>query len=73
MDGLFFLMSIVGVGLVMWWVVRNDRVAPDQPTTGLFAMVETVTRRSRAHRSKPGPQPDQPAAKPPPRRRRRAP
>jgi hypothetical protein len=38
MDGLFFALSIVGVGLVMWWVVQNDRVRPDKPTTGLFAM-----------------------------------
>ena len=50
MDGLFFLMSIAGVGLVMWWMVTNDRVAPDKPTTGLFAMVETAGRRQRAPR-----------------------
>lgn len=48
MDGLFFLMSVVGVGVVMWWVLQNDAVPPDRPTTGLFAMLsgtEIVKRR----------------------------
>jgi hypothetical protein len=39
MDGLFFLMSVVGVGVVMWWVFQNDQVPPDKPPTGLFAML----------------------------------
>jgi hypothetical protein len=38
MDGLYFLLSIVGVGLVMWWTAQNDRVDIDKPTTGLFSM-----------------------------------
>lgn len=38
MDGLFFLSSILGIGLVMWWVLKNDGVRPDGPTTGMFAM-----------------------------------
>ena len=39
MDGLFFLMSVVGVGVVMWWVLQNDSVPPDRPTKGLFEML----------------------------------
>jgi hypothetical protein len=39
MDGLFFLMSVVGIGVVMWWVFQNDGVPPDKPTKGLFAML----------------------------------
>ncbi len=39
MDGLFFLMSVVGVGVVMWWAFQNDTVPPDKPTSGLFAML----------------------------------
>lgn len=38
MDGLFFLSSILGIGLVMWWVLQNDDVPPGGPTSGLFAM-----------------------------------
>jgi hypothetical protein len=47
-DGVFYLISIVAVGLVMWWVVQNDKVPPDRSTTGLFAMLsgrELVRRR----------------------------
>jgi hypothetical protein len=39
MDGLFFLMSVVGIGIAMWWVMQNDAVPPDKPTRGLFAML----------------------------------
>ncbi len=39
MDGLFYLMSIMGVGLVMWWVIQNDAVPPDRATKGMFAML----------------------------------
>ena len=45
MDGLFFLLSIVGIGLVMRWLIVNDRVGPDQPTSGLFAMSDESTQR----------------------------
>ena len=38
MEGIFFLLSVIGVGLIMWWVIQNDRVGPTEPTTGLFAM-----------------------------------
>ena len=47
MDGLFFLFSIIGIGMVMRWLVQNDRVAPDKPTTGWFAMTELPWRRKR--------------------------
>ena len=40
MDGVFFLMSIIAVGLMMRWMVMNDRVPPDKPTQGIFAMAE---------------------------------
>jgi hypothetical protein len=38
MDGLFFLASVVGAGLVMWWVIQNDTVGLKGSTVGLFAM-----------------------------------
>ena len=38
MEGLFYLMSVIGAGLVMWWVIQNDSVGADEPTTGLLAM-----------------------------------
>jgi hypothetical protein len=38
MDGLLFLASVIGIGLVMWWVRQNDRDARDTADRGLFAM-----------------------------------
>jgi hypothetical protein len=37
-EGIYFLLSIIGVGLVMIWVIQNDAVGPGETTTGLFAM-----------------------------------
>jgi hypothetical protein len=51
MDGLFFLMSIVGVGLLMWWVHENDKVDPDKPTRGWFAMSRDGGIRQRTSRA----------------------
>jgi hypothetical protein len=39
MDGLFFLTSIAGIAVIMWWALQNDAVPPDRPTTGLFALL----------------------------------
>jgi hypothetical protein len=51
MDGLYFLMSVVGIGAIMYWALRNDRVPPDKPTSGLFAMISgaSLLKRGRSH------------------------
>jgi hypothetical protein len=38
MEGLFFLLSIIGVGLLMLWVVKHDSAEMSNPTAGVFAM-----------------------------------
>jgi hypothetical protein len=61
MDGLFFLMSVVGVGVVMWWVFQNDSLPPDRTPGGLFAMLpgtSLIKRRGLRGRLAANPQPD---------------
>lgn len=38
MEGIFFLLSVIGAGLVMWWVVQNDSADAQEPTRGFFEM-----------------------------------
>jgi len=38
MGGLFFLSSVIGVGLVMAWVIQNDSAGVGDDTRGVFAM-----------------------------------
>jgi hypothetical protein len=38
MDGLYFLLWVIGAGLIMFWVVQNDAVDDGEATRGLFAM-----------------------------------
>ena len=38
MDGIFFLASVLGVVLIMWWTIQNDAAALDGDTKGIFAM-----------------------------------
>lgn len=38
MEGVFFLLSVIAVGLIMWWVIQNDKVGPTEATHGLLAM-----------------------------------
>jgi len=37
-DGLFFLMSCVAIGLIAGWIMQNDGVRPGGRTIGFFAM-----------------------------------
>lgn len=38
MDGLFFLSSLGAMGLLLAWLILNDRAGPTEPTIGFFAM-----------------------------------
>jgi len=40
MEGFVFLMAIIGIGLVILWARRNDKVPLNGATTGLLAMTE---------------------------------
>ncbi len=51
MEGFIFLLSIIGIGIVILWAKCNDKVPPDGETTGLLAM---GTPR---HEQKPNPSP----------------
>ena len=69
MDGLFYLMSVVGIGIVMWWVMQNDGVPPDQPTKGIFAMMPTgALARRRGLRGLLSPVDERPSGRRKPRR-----
>lgn len=41
MDGLFFLCSIVGMGLIIFWARQNDKIPMDGPTKGVLAMTDS--------------------------------
>lgn len=64
MDGLFFLMSIVGIGLVLWWMVQNDKTAVDKPTKGLFAMQARTRLKTKPFDGR-NPAAERPSAEPP--------
>jgi len=53
MDGLLFLGTIIAIGLVMHWVVLNDRAGPRGATRGLFAMRNAVGKVRRRKDSPP--------------------
>lgn len=38
MSGLYFLLFLVGIAMVAVWFVRNDRLAPGEPTKGILRM-----------------------------------
>jgi hypothetical protein len=53
MEGLAFLLAIIGVGLVILWARKNDKVPLDGETGGLLAMAKgkarpTLPRRMRS-------------------------
>ncbi len=46
MEAAFFAIDIIGVVLLLYWSIMNDRRGPDAPSIGLFAYRETLKRRS---------------------------
>ncbi len=46
MDAAFFAIDIIGVVLLLYWSIRNDKLGPDAPSVGLFAYRETIKRPS---------------------------
>ncbi len=46
MEAAFFVIDIIGIILLLYWSIRNDKLGPDAPSVGLFAYRETIERRS---------------------------
>ena len=42
MEAIFFMLDIIGVVLLLFWSIMNDRRGPDAPSIGLFAYRETI-------------------------------
>jgi hypothetical protein len=40
MQGLYYLASLIAIGLVLRWSMQNDKLKPGEPTKGLFRMDE---------------------------------
>lgn len=38
MDGLFYLFGLLGIGLILFWSIQNDKLPPDGKTKGILAM-----------------------------------
>ncbi len=37
-QGLYYLLTIIALGVVMRWYIRNDGVGPGERTTGILSM-----------------------------------
>ncbi len=46
MESAFFVIDIIGIVLLLYWSIMNDRRGPDAPSIGLFAYLETNKRPS---------------------------
>ena len=47
MEGFIFLLAIIGIGMVILWARRNDKVPLDGETSGLLAMTAAPADRKR--------------------------
>ncbi len=42
MEAAFFAIDIIGIVLLLYWSIMNDKLGPDAPSVGLFAYRETI-------------------------------
>jgi len=54
MEGFVFLLSIIGVGIVILWARRNDKVPLNGGTTGLLAMADPRPKAKKPIRARGG-------------------
>lgn len=43
MEAIFFLIDIVGIVMLLYWSIMNDRQGADAQPTGLFAYRKSIT------------------------------
>ena len=48
MQGIFYLLFLLGFGVVVHWYAKNDRLKPGEPTQGLLRMERTPPARGQA-------------------------
>ncbi len=46
MEAAFFAIDIIGIILLLYWSITNDKLGPDAPIIGLFTYRETIKRPS---------------------------
>jgi hypothetical protein len=46
MSGIYYALSIVALFVIIRWCLSNDRIAPNEPTTGLLAMKDNQAKAS---------------------------
>jgi hypothetical protein len=44
-EGVYYLVFLVAVGVIIHWYITNDRVGSNQPTRGILAMAEERRQR----------------------------
>lgn len=50
MDGILFAFAVAAIAVIVFWEIRNDKVAPDGPMSGLLAMPSEPPGRAIAGR-----------------------
>jgi hypothetical protein len=48
MQGIYYLLSLIALGVVIRWVVINDRLQPGEPTKGLLRMKDPLPQSGAA-------------------------
>jgi hypothetical protein len=49
-QGLYYLLTLIVVGLVIRWYAQNDRLAPGEPTKGILRMARQATAKKKRSR-----------------------
>ena len=42
MSGIYYLLSLIAFGVIVGWLMRNDRLPPGEPTTGFLRMKDAL-------------------------------
>jgi hypothetical protein len=41
-QGIYYLLSLIFFGVIVYWYIQNDQLRPGEPTKGLLRMRHTI-------------------------------
>ena len=53
-QGIYYLLTLLAVGVVVHWYIRNDGVGPGERTKGILSMDSPVSDQAQASNKPPG-------------------
>ncbi len=50
-QGIYYLLTLIAIGVVIRWFIQNDRIKPGERTTGILSMDRAANKAEKAEKN----------------------